>query len=250
MLLVVLTIIVAFIMLATLRRDIAAYNDEEENNEDIVGWKLVHGDVFRSPQRLKLLAPFVGSGVQIFISSFFTILFGVFGVLNPSYRGGIMQYALVFWSLAGFFAGYYSARLLKAFGNPKTTNWKTNAFWTATVFPLFLFTTLCVLNTFNWAADSSNALPAGTFVALLAIWLLISVPLVMIGSYFGQKKQAIEHPVRTNQIPRQIPPYPFYFRTIPRYGFLKFIFKYIIFVVSPLEALYLSPWFSWNYTSF
>ena len=30
------------------------------------GWKLVHGDVFRPPQRSWLLTAFVGSGVQIF----------------------------------------------------------------------------------------------------------------------------------------------------------------------------------------
>lgn len=75
MLLVVLTVIVAFIMIATLRRDIANYNstDEEGLQDDVVGWKMIHGDVFRNPQGLKILAPLVGSGVQIFSSSFFTI---------------------------------------------------------------------------------------------------------------------------------------------------------------------------------
>lgn len=128
----------------------------------------------------------------------------------------MLQYALFFWAFAGVFAGYFSARLQKAFSSSKSgPSWQTNAFWTATMFPLFLFTTLCVVNTFNWAVHSSNALPAGTFVALLAVWLLISLPLVMVGAYFGQKKQAIEHPVRTNQIPRQIPAQPVYFRLLP-----------------------------------
>ena len=37
------------------------------------GWKLVHGDVFRPPQKAKLLAAFVGSGIQIFCVIFVVI---------------------------------------------------------------------------------------------------------------------------------------------------------------------------------
>ncbi|CAI8057467.1 Transmembrane 9 superfamily member 4 [Geodia barretti] len=42
-------------------------------------------------------------------------------------------------------------------------------------------------------------------LALLCMWFGISFPLVFGGSYFGFRKQPYEHPVRTNQIPRQIP---------------------------------------------
>mmetsp|Transcript_22553 Transcript_22553/g.64456 ORF Transcript_22553/g.64456 Transcript_22553/m.64456 type:complete len:195 (-) Transcript_22553:368-952(-) len=41
---------------------------------------------------------------------------------------------------------------------------------------------------------------------LLVLWFGISVPLVFMGSYFGYKKGPMSLPVRTNQIPRQIPP--------------------------------------------
>ena len=37
-------------------------------------------------------------------------------------------------------------------------------------------------------------------------------PLVILGAYFGYKKEPIEHPVRTNQIPRQIPEQVWYMR--------------------------------------
>ena len=37
------------------------------------GWKLVHGDVFRPPQRTKLLAALIGSGIQILCVSFVVI---------------------------------------------------------------------------------------------------------------------------------------------------------------------------------
>ena len=47
-------------------------------------------------------------------------------------------------------------------------------------------------------------------VALLCLWFGISFPLIFTGFYFGYRKQAYEHPVRTNQIPRQIPEQPWY----------------------------------------
>ena len=37
------------------------------------GWKLVHGDVFRPPQKSKLFVALVGSGMQIFCCCFIVI---------------------------------------------------------------------------------------------------------------------------------------------------------------------------------
>merc|ERR1712137_169655 len=37
------------------------------------------------------------------------------------------------------------------------------------------------------------------------LWFGVSVPLVFLGAYYGFRKPNIELPVRTNQIPRQIP---------------------------------------------
>jgi transmembrane 9 superfamily protein 2/4 len=59
-----------------------------------------------------------------------------------------------------------------------------------------------------WGQKSSGAAPFGTLCALTLLWFGISVPLVFVGSYFGYKKAAPEQPVRTNKIPRQVPPQP------------------------------------------
>lgn len=68
------------------------------------------------------------------------------------------------------------------------------------VFALFF-----IMNLVLWYEGSSAAIPFFTLVALLALWLCVSVPLTFVGAFFGFRKRAIEHPVRTNQIPRQIP---------------------------------------------
>ena len=40
---------------------------------------------------------------------------------------------------------------------------------------------------------------------MAAMWFGISLPLVYIGYYLGYRKQPYDQPVRTNQIPRQVP---------------------------------------------
>ena len=62
---------------------------------------------------------------------------------------------------------------------------------------------------------------------------------VFIGSYFGFKKEEIRHPVRVNNIPRQIPPQPWYLHPIPSVlvgGILPFgaVFIEIFFVLGAL----------------
>ena len=76
-------------------------------------------------------------------------------------------------------------------------------------------------------------------VAVLALYMIISFPLSVAGSYFGFRKPRIEQPVRTNQIPRQIPDQPFYLQPIPSIlmgGILPFgaIFIELYFVMNSI----------------
>lgn len=58
----------------------------------------------------------------------------------------------------------------------------------------------------SWVAGSTLAVPVGYFFLLVFLWFGVSLPLVFVGSYFGYKKPAVEHPVRTNIIARGVPP--------------------------------------------
>merc|ERR1712213_222703 len=68
---------VAMILLRTLHKDIARYNqiDSGEDAQEEFGWKLVHGDVFRPPRKGMLLAVFLGSGTQILCMTGITLVF-------------------------------------------------------------------------------------------------------------------------------------------------------------------------------
>ncbi|KAK7283131.1 hypothetical protein RIF29_12439 [Crotalaria pallida] len=200
---------VAMIMLRTLYRDISKYNELEtqEEAQEETGWKLVHGDVFRPPQNSDLLCVYVGTGVQFFGMILVTMIFAILGFLSPSNRGGLMTAMLLLWVFMGLFAGYASTRLYKMF---KGSEWKKIAFRTAILFPASVSAIFSVLNTLIWGQKSSGAVPFGTMFALIFLWFGISVPLVFVGSYVGFKKPAIENPVKTNKIPRQIPEQAWY----------------------------------------
>ncbi|KAG0270032.1 Transmembrane 9 super member 4 [Actinomortierella ambigua] len=208
-----LTGMVVIIMMRTLNKDIALYNEEEMKDDgggdDSAGWKLIHGDVFRTPKYSGLLCPIVGSGVQVLVMTGTTMTFALMGVLNPFYRGGLVSFALFLFVFSGAFGGYYSARLYKVF---RGQSWTKNAILTATLVPGLLMGIVFMLNLFVWSQNSSSAIPFGTFLALVLMWFGISLPLSLLGAFFGQRKAVIEHPGRTNQIPRQIPEPIWYLR--------------------------------------
>uniref|UniRef100_A0A665WR24 Transmembrane 9 superfamily member n=1 Tax=Echeneis naucrates TaxID=173247 RepID=A0A665WR24_ECHNA len=228
---------VAMIMLRTLHKDIARYNQvDQEDAQEESGWKQVHGDVFRPPRKGMLLSVFLGQGTQIFIMTFITLFLACLGFLSPANRGALMTCAVVLWVLLGTPAGYVSARLYKTFGGEK---WKTNVLLTALLCPGIVFSDFFLMNLILWVEGSSAAIPFGTLVAILALWFGISVPLTFVGAYFGFKKPAIEQPVRTNQIPRQIPEQSFFTKPVPGIvmgGILPFgcIFIQLFFILNSI----------------
>jgi transmembrane 9 superfamily member 2/4 len=184
----------------------------DDEIEDLTGWKLVHADVFRSPAFGVWLAPLVGSGTQLTFMATGLLLLSCFGILNPSFRGGYISIGVALFVFAGLFSGYFSGRIYRTFGGQL---WQKNVIITGGLIPGLLFATIFVLNLFVWAQASSTAIPFGTLIALLAMWLLIQLPLVYIGSWFGFVRVGeYSHPVRPNAIPRQIPVQPWYTRSL------------------------------------
>merc|ERR1719389_34855 len=110
---------------------------------------------------------------------------------------------------------------------------------TALLYPGIFFTIFFILDLFIWGQRSSGAVPFTTMFALLVLWFGISVPLVFLGSYFGFRKPATTLPVRTNQIPRQIPAQPWFIQPLFTSlvgGVLPFgaVFTELFFIMSSL----------------
>lgn len=196
--------ILSMIIIRTLRKDIANYNREDdiEDTMEESGWKLVHGDVFRPPHYPMILSSLLGSGIQLFCMILIVIIVAMLGMLSPSSRGALMTTACFLFMFMGLFGGYFAGRLYRTL---KGHRWRKGAFCTATLYPGIVFGLCFVLNCFIWGKHSSGAVPFPTMLALLCMWFGISLPLVYLGYYFGFRKQPYDNPVRTNQIPRQVP---------------------------------------------
>jgi len=201
-----LTAIIAIILIRALRKDLARYNDPESLEEDReeTGWKLVHGDVFRKPEGAGLLAVYAGTGAQLFFMCFFTLIFACLGFLSPQQRGSLMTFLIFIFVLLGSYAGYTTARLAKYF---KMRSWKI-IFATGLFFPGANFTLYLILNFVHWGNKASSATPFTTILTLMALWFLVSLPLVLLGGALGYRKDTIEMPRKTNTIARTIPPQP------------------------------------------
>ncbi|XP_014829470.1 PREDICTED: transmembrane 9 superfamily member 4 [Poecilia mexicana] len=196
--------ILSMIIIRTLRKDIANYNREDdiEDTMEESGWKNVHGDVFRPPQYPMILSSLLGSGIQLFCMILIVIFVAMLGMLSPSSRGALMTTSCFLFMFMGVFGGYFAGRLYRTL---KGHRWRKGAFCTATLYPGAVFGICFVLNCFIWGEHSSGAVPFTTMLALLCMWFGISMPLVYLGYYFGFRKQPYDNPVRTNQIPRQVP---------------------------------------------
>jgi transmembrane 9 superfamily protein 2/4 len=231
--------LVAMIIMRTLHNDFRRYEQMEASEEEAqeeTGWKLVHGDVFRPPQAAGWLSVLVGTGVQVFLSTIILLIFALLGFLSPANRGALLSAMCFLFVFMGIFGGYSAARLYKMF---KLTSWKKNTIHTAFLFPGLIFGIFFILNLIIWGERSSGAVPFGTLFALLCMWFGISVPLCFLGSYFGTRAPPIEHPVRTNQIPRQVPQQAWYMQpavSVLIGGILPFgaVFVELFFILSSL----------------
>ncbi|XP_078443354.1 endomembrane protein 70 protein family [Wolffia australiana] len=234
--------IVLVIFLRTVRRDLTRYEEldkeaQAQMNEELSGWKLVVGDVFRAPAQPVLLCVMVGDGVQILGMAVVTILFAALGFMSPASRGTLITGMLFFFLILGVAGGYAAIRLWKTLRVGDHSGWISVSWKVACFFPGISFLILTTLNFLLWGSGSTGAIPLSLFVLLVFLWFCISVPLTLFGGYLGAKAGHVEYPVRTNQIPREVPPqkYPSWLLVVGA-GTLPFgtLFIELFFIMSSL----------------
>merc|ERR1711865_1332350 len=197
-----------------------------------------HQDVFRPPAICPMfLCVFIGGGVQVLVMALLTVTFAAVGFISPANRGSLMFVMPVLFALMGTFAGYHCACLYKTF---KGQHWQRATAATALLFPGGSFLVfVCLDLALASYEDSTGAVPITSMVALLALWLGISVPLVFLGAYLGFRKEPMEFPAKYSNIPRPIPVPPWYLSsafTVTTGGILPFgaCFVELFFILSSM----------------
>eukprot|EP01129_Flabellula_baltica_P008279 TRINITY_DN3272_c0_g1_i1.p1 TRINITY_DN3272_c0_g1~~TRINITY_DN3272_c0_g1_i1.p1 ORF type:complete len:684 (+),score=138.16 TRINITY_DN3272_c0_g1_i1:43-2094(+) len=197
--------IIITILSRTIYRDISRYNSDDPELREETGWKQVSGDIFRPPARSGLLAVMVGSGAQISAMTFLTISFALLGFLSPANRGGVITALIILFVWLGILSGYVATWTLRVMGRDQ--NWQVvrrNSILTGFFIPGVIFALFFFLNLFLSISGSSSATPFFTFIAVIALWIFISVPLCLIGSFLSYRRPDIELPVSVNLIARAI----------------------------------------------
>jgi hypothetical protein len=192
--------------------------DRASEPEDIALWKLLHGDVFRSPVHRMWICAALGSGVQLlFVLTMVGVIGTIWTYMNATNgglyynRGTLITAAIIIYLLSAAISGYVSSRMYTRIGGVK---WSWNMFVTSLFFTGPAFFIWSILNNIAIAYNSTAAFPFTTIIQIFAMWALVTIPLTVIGGIIGRqsgiaKIRSDPFPTRTNRIPREIPRYPF-----------------------------------------
>ncbi|PWA74423.1 Nonaspanin (TM9SF) [Artemisia annua] len=201
--------IVFVILLSRVRGDLTRYEEldkepQAQMNEELSGWKLVIGDVFREPDNPKLLCVMIGDGVQIIGMTVVTIVFAALGFMSPAARGMLLTGMIIIYLLFGIIAGYVGVYLWQIIKGT-SAGWRSVSWLIACFFPGIVFVIHFVLNVLLWGNNSTGAISISLYFILMSLWFCIGVPLTLLGGYLATRSEILQCPVRTNQIAREIP---------------------------------------------
>ncbi|KAL4196031.1 hypothetical protein AMTRI_Chr04g181310 [Amborella trichopoda] len=214
-----------------LKKDIVRYSlDDEESvyEQEETGWKNIHGDVFRYPKHKSWFAAILGSGTQLLALAIFIFILGLVGVFYPYNKGVLSTALIVIYALTSSIAGYTATSFYCQLDG---TNWVRCLLLTGCLFPAPLFLMFCFLNNVALVYNFATALPFSAIVAIVLMWSFVMSPLLVLGGIAGKNnKTEFQAPCRTTKCPREIPPLPWYQKTIPQMviaGVLPFIAIYM-----------------------
>jgi len=157
---------------------------------DEASWKLLHADVFRRPANVELLAALLGTGVQLACMGLVVVAVSVVRSLYSD-RGYAVSVVLTAYAVTSFAAGHVSGAWYKARFLPKASpRWQFVMFLTASVLPSTAITFVAPANVVAWRSSTINAVSFGDALTLAIVWLVVSLPLVVVGTITGRRSVA------------------------------------------------------------
>ena len=182
---------------------------EDLEMQDTAGWKFIRSEVFLAPTNKLLLTLFTGTGIQ-FVLLFTNVL--VLGILGIYYHHSenIKTIAIVIYCFTSCINGYYTASYYKYIGGK---HWGINILSSAFFLPTIIFVIVSLMNFITLMHNSTSFIPFKTMFIVLFLWLIVYVPLTLIGGLTGRAKTVETLVNPDNSIPRvykPVPKQPFY----------------------------------------
>ncbi|KAH1067015.1 hypothetical protein J1N35_032002 [Gossypium stocksii] len=210
--------------------------DDEDDRE--VGWKYIHGDVFRYPRNKSLFCAVMGVGTQLLtlVCSLFVLVW--LGILYPYNRGTLCTALVILYSLTSVVAGYTTASFHCQFAE---TGWERSVLLAGIMYAGPLFVIGSILNVVAVSYGATAALPFGTIMVIILLHAFLTIPLLVLGGVIGYLfRSEFQSPCATKRYPREIPPLPWY-RDTPCQMFLGGFLPFSAIVLE-LQHLYASLW--------
>ena len=231
---VIISAIIVIVLCRNLSLDISNYNYRVSQLEEIneYDWKQIAGDVFRAPSvNVALLSSMLGTGIQLFLMILATLFFGIFGFMNPEQRSNILNIGILFFCFMGLPGGYIAALFYRFWGGK---SWIKVSLLTSFVFPGTLIFGYIIVNIILTIEKSNASVHFSDIISLFVLWIFCTLPLILIGSFFGYKSRKINVPCEINRIPSSVPEKPCYLH----YKYITFLTGFIGFATIFIEFNY------------
>ncbi|KAM1116184.1 hypothetical protein TB2_006614 [Malus domestica] len=230
--------LLTLLIMRRLKNDLRKFSNSDEEEDKEVGWKYIHGDVFRYPPNMPLFCAVLGVGTQLLAMLFILFLLALFGVLYPYNRGALFTSLVFIYTLTSIIAGYTASAFHNQFS---VTGWERSVLLTAILYLGPLFVTSSILNTVAISYGATAAIPFGTLLAILLIYAFLVIPLLAFGGVIGYCiRSEFQAPCAIKQYPREIPQLAWYRRT-PCQMFIGGLLPFSAIAVQ-LHHLYASMW--------
>lgn len=246
-LVLLLTGFVVLILRRVLHSDFDRYarrSDNPDEELDDSGWKLVHGDVFRLPENVTILAAFCGAGVHLLLLGVIGMILALAGYFPFGDSGAAYATLIFLYAFTSFFGGLVSAAVHRHFKGPA---WHWNVVLESAIFTGPFMLVILTINVVSAAYKVTNTLSVEMIATLFFIWLLLAFPLAVLGAIAGRRLvHEYAPPLRVSNFVRTIPNAPLHRSVYVQFlgaGFLPFSAIYI-----ELYYVYLSVWGHNSYT--
>nr|XP_009592973.1 transmembrane 9 superfamily member 5 [Nicotiana tomentosiformis] len=225
-------------MVQRLKNDLRKWSSGDEEEDKEVGWKYLHGDVFRCPSNMPLLCAVLGAGTQLLTLFCCLFVLAFLGVLYPYNRGTLLTSLVIIYTLTSAVAGYSSASFYSQFAE---TGWERSVTFSAVLFLGPFLLTEFFLNLVAASFGATLAIPFGTVLVIVLVYTLIAMPLLALGGVIGYRcRSEFQAPSATKKCARQIPSLAWYRKT-PGQMFLAGLLPFSAIVVE-LHQLYATLW--------
>ncbi|XP_028756875.1 transmembrane 9 superfamily member 5 [Neltuma alba] len=221
-----------------LKSDLKRFSTVNHEDDKEVGWKYIHGDAFQQPPNSPLFFAVLGTGTQLLILVCILLFLACIGTLYPYNRGRLLNLLVLLYTLSSILAGYSASSFCAQFTKD---GWEKSVILSGLLYTGPVFVTASILNVIALSYGATAALPFGSIVVILILFVFLVIPLLALGGLIGyQFRSEFQVPSTTKRHPREIQWLAWYRRT-PCQMFIGGLVPFAAAVLQ-LHQLYASIW--------